>query len=125
MKVLVSCSDQDVIEDITNALKTSYSNLELISSASLALADIDKKKSHALDMVIIDLDTKMDTFDVIKSIRSFSNSAIVAIHSKKDKSKVLRALNAGADQCMEKPIRQLEFIARIGAVTRAKKAGIT
>lgn len=125
MKVLVICSERDVADDVINSLKTSYSDLEIVTSASLALTDIDKIKGHTLDMVVIDLDTKMDTSNVIKSIRSFSNMVIIGLCSEKNKNEMLKALNSGADQCIVKPFGHDEFIARTRAVLRIKKAGVT
>ena len=124
LSVAVLCSDQDVVEDVTNALKGSYPDIEVATSPSLALADIDKVKGHTLDMVVIDLDTKMDTSDVIKSIHSFSNIAIIALYSREDKNSMLKALNSGADQCIAKPFGHHEFASRADAILRIKRAGV-
>ena len=121
----VICSDRDVVEDVTNALKGSYPDIEVATSPSLALADIDKVKGRTLDMVVIDLDTKIDTFDFIKGVHSFSNIAIIALYSREDKNSMLKALNSGADHCIAKPFGYHEFVARAEAMLRIKRAGVT
>ena len=120
MKVLIAERDCKVIDDITIAFSLVLPDWELITTDS-GKECLDKAKGNSLDLVILGLDlADMSGFDVLDEIRSFSGAAVIALYSKNDSMSIVRALNSGADQCIAKPLRQLEFIARVRAVLRGR-----
>ncbi|MFF2315431.1 response regulator transcription factor [Arthrobacter sp. NPDC058097] len=71
------------------------------------------------DTVTLDLalpDT--DGYDVLRRIREFSHTYILIVTGRSDLRTTLRALDAGADDYMVKPIRPREFRARVDGMLR-------
>ncbi|MFP3460160.1 response regulator transcription factor [Arthrobacter globiformis] len=71
------------------------------------------------DTVTLDLalpDT--DGYDVLRRIREFSHTYVLIVTARSDLRTTLRALDAGADDYMVKPIRPREFRARVDGMLR-------
>jgi DNA-binding response OmpR family regulator len=83
-------------------------------------------KERQPDVVI--LDSKLhdaDGFDILSQIRAGYEGPILMLvcslgDTIKDEVQTVRAIEMGANYCMKKPFHQLEFIARIRALTRQK-----
>lgn len=118
MRVLIAEADCEVINDITIALNVFLPDCELIIT-NTGKDCLDKIKVDALGLVILGLDLPdMSGLDVLNKIRGSSDAAIIALSPKNDKSSMVKALNSGADQCIAKPFKQLEFIARVKVILR-------
>jgi DNA-binding response OmpR family regulator len=83
-------------------------------------------KEQQPDVVILDsrLDDA-DSFDILGKIRCGYDGPILMLvcslgDAIRDEVQTVRAIEMGADYCMKKPFHQLEFIARIRALTRQK-----
>jgi DNA-binding response OmpR family regulator len=83
-------------------------------------------KEKQPDVVILDsrLDDA-DGFDILGKIRIGYDGPILMLvcslgDAIRDEVQTVRAIEMGADYCMKKPFHQLEFIARIRALTRQK-----
>jgi two-component system KDP operon response regulator KdpE len=71
------------------------------------------------DLVILDLGLPdISGFEVLKNIRRFSNMPIIILTARKDEFDIVKALEAGADDYLVKPFRQMELLSRIKALLR-------
>lgn len=70
-------------------------------------------------LTIVDLRMPgMDGFQLIGHIREISNSYILALTGLNEETHVIRALEAGADEYLVKPVRMREFQARVNSLIR-------
>lgn len=60
----------------------------------------------------------MDGFQLIGHIRELSNSYILALTGLNEEEHVVRALEAGADEYLVKPVKMREFQARVNSLVR-------
>lgn len=79
---------------------------------------------HKPDVVILDSELEDgDGFTALSKIRSRYSGPMIMLLPSADKSvgseiQIVQAIESGADYCMTKPIRQLEFVARVRALIR-------
>lgn len=74
-------------------------------------------KDHQL--ILMDLMLGQDSgFELLKSIRQYSNIPIIVVSAKKDDSDKLLGFRLGADDYLTKPYNHLELVARIQAVLK-------
>ncbi len=74
---------------------------------------------HDLDAVI--LDTKLQDLPgihALQRLREYSDVPVIMLAPKDDEQLVIRSLHSGADDCMTKPARPAELIARLDAIIR-------
>lgn len=70
------------------------------------------------DVVLIDLDLKdFDGLTLCREIRNASDIPMIGFASSSELERIL-ALEAGCDDCVEKPYRSRELVARLGALLR-------
>ena len=75
--------------------------------------------SHNPDIILLDLGLPdMDGVDVIKKIRSWSNTPIIVISARSEDNDKIEALDAGADDYLTKPFSVEELLARIRSTCR-------
>jgi DNA-binding response OmpR family regulator len=71
------------------------------------------------DVVVLDLDLgSMDALEVLSQIRLFSDVPVIVLGKGDDELRRVRALEAGADDCISKPFSPLEFLASLNALLR-------
>ena len=72
------------------------------------------------DVVVLDLDlSDRDGFEVLGTVRELSEVPIFTLTATSDGEETrVRALRAGADDCLAKPASEVELLARIEAVLR-------
>jgi len=71
------------------------------------------------DVILLDLGLPdMDGFDVLTKLRLVTRCPILVLTARDDERSVVRGLRLGADDYLVKPIKLVELIARIEAVTR-------
>lgn len=74
------------------------------------------------DVVLVDLDLKdFDGLTLCREIRNASDIPMISFTSLSELDRVL-ALEAGCDDCVDKPYRSRELVARIGALLRRTRA---
>lgn len=75
--------------------------------------------SHCPDCILLDLGLPdMDGGDIIRSVRSWTQTPIIVISARSMEQDKAAALDAGADDYMAKPFGAIELLARIRAALR-------
>lgn len=114
--ILVVEDDTPVRNLITTTLKThDYKYLTAIDGASAIM----EASSYNPDIILLDLGLPdMDGIDVIKKIRTWSNSPIIVISARSEDSDKIEALDCGADDYLTKPFSVEELLARLRVTQR-------
>ena len=82
-----------------------------------------ESRLHRLDLAIVDLGLPDgDGVDLIGALRSSSKMPIIVLSARSEEEPKVRALDAGADDYVEKPFRVAEFLARVRAHIRRRSA---
>ena len=124
MLALVAESDEKTLENISLAFKICIPDCKLETTDS-GKKCLEMVKSNCPDIVILDKDlSDDDSFNVLRQIRLFSKVPIIFLSDTRDEPEAVKALVLGADEYLTKPIRQLEFMARIRALLRKREATI-
>lgn len=74
------------------------------------------------DVVLLDLDlADVDGFEILSTVRELSDVPVLAITANDGETDRIRALRAGADDCMTKPTSEQELLARTEALLRRSR----
>ena len=80
---------------------------------------IMEASSHNPDIILLDLGLPdMDGIEVIKNVRSWSNTPIIVISARSEDEDKIQALDEGADDYLTKPFNPLEVVARVKSLLR-------
>ena len=114
--ILVVEDDTPVRNLITTTLKThDYKYLTAKDGASAIM----EASSYNPDILLLDLGLPdMDGIEVIKKIRTWSNSPIIVISARSEDSDKIEALDCGADDYLTKPFSGEELLARLRVTQR-------
>ena len=117
-----------IVEDDRNIRRSVKTALEAsgwaVREAETLREGITVAKVAALDLAIVDLGLPDgDGVELIQSIRLRSRMPIIVLSARSDEQHKVRALDAGADDYIEKPFRVAEFLARVRAHLRRQRAG--
>lgn len=114
--ILVVEDDAPVRNLITTTLKVhDYRYLTAANGES----GIMEASSHNPDIILLDLGLPdMDGIEVIKKIRSWSNTPIIIISARSEDTDKIEALDAGADDYLTKPFSVEELLARLRVTER-------
>lgn len=114
--ILVVEDDKPVSNLITTTLKVhNYRYL----TAGNGETGILEASSHNPDIILLDLGLPdMDGIEVIKKIRSWTNTPVIIISARSEDEDKIEALDAGADDYLTKPFSVDELLARLRATER-------
>ena len=114
--ILVVEDDTPVRNLITTTLKThDYKYLTAKDGESAIM----EASSYNPDILLLDLGLPdMDGIEVIKKIRTWSNSPIIVISARSEDSDKIEALDFGADDYLTKPFSVEELLARLRVTQR-------
>ena len=114
--ILVVEDDKSVRNLITTTLKThEYRYLTAPDGQSAIL----ETSSHNPDIVLLDLGLPdIDGVEVIKKIRTWTNTPIIVISARNEDADKIEALDAGADDYLTKPFSVDELLARLRVTVR-------
>lgn len=114
--ILVVEDDNSVKNLIATTLKAhDYRYLTAPNGASAIL----ETSSHNPDIILLDLGLPdMDGMNVIKKIRTWSNTPIIVISARSEDTDKIDALDAGADDYITKPFSVEELLARLRVTQR-------
>ena len=121
MTALIVEDDRNIRRSVCTSLETSGWTVHEAETLRQALAHA---RSHDYDLAIIDLGLPDgDGVDLIASIREDSQVPIIVLSARSEEEHKVRALDAGADDYVEKPFRAAEFLARVRAHMRRQHEG--
>lgn len=114
--ILVVEDDKPVRNLITTTLDThGYKYITAQNGQSAVI----EASSHNPDVIMLDLGLPdMDGIDVIKKVRSWSNTPIIVISARSEDRDKIDALDAGADDYLTKPFSVEELLARLRVTQR-------
>jgi two-component system KDP operon response regulator KdpE len=118
MKVLMIEDDAQIVDSVAWAFRMRWPDVEFLSTDSGDRGASQAREARP-DLVILDLGLPdISGFEVLKNIRQFSNMPIIILTARKDEFDIVKALEAGADDYLIKPFRQMELLSRIKALLR-------
>ena len=118
MQVLVVDSDQESAEILDSTLKIPWPDAGVVGCLN-GEDGLDLAERERFDLVVLDLKLPdMSGFEFLKRLLMFSVVPVVAVKNNLNEVDLVRCLDIGADECLPKPIKQIEFIARTKALLR-------
>lgn len=116
LSALVIEDDKYISNFISVSLKKEDHKVMLAESAD---AGMFLFSSHHPDIVLLDLGLPdRDGLEVIREIRSFSNTPILVVSARGQEKEKIEALDLGADDYISKPFHMGELLARIRVIKR-------
>jgi DNA-binding response OmpR family regulator len=113
IRVLVIEDDRHIREAIRLCFRIYWPEAEL-NFADEGQTGINIIKNKAVDMVLLDLGLPdISGFEVLSWVRNFSQAPVIILTAARDREHVLRAINAGANDYLVKPFKQIELMPRI------------
>ena len=115
-QILVVEDDSPIRNLITTTLKTNnYRYLTAVNGESA----ISQTASHNPDIILLDLGLPdIDGVEVIKKIRTWTNTPIIVISARTEDADKIEALDAGADDYLTKPFRLTTLLMRVKSLLR-------
>ena len=115
-QILVVEDDSPIRNLITTTLKTN--NYRYLTAGNGESA-ISQTASHNPDIILLDLGLPdIDGVEVIKKIRTWTNTPIIVISARTEDADKIEALDAGADDYLTKPFSVDELLARLRVTVR-------
>lgn len=115
--------NDEIREHLTNALERIRYDVTAVSRGGEGLSAV---ATTSPDLVILDLGLPdINGMDVLKMLRSSSQTPIVVATALDDEGQIVRALDLGADDYVVKPFSAAQMDARIRAVLRRGDTGPT
>lgn len=116
MKALVVDDDRVLADLVAFTLRHEGFQIRLAFDGESALRAWE---SEAPDLIVLDVNLpKMDGFEVCRRIRQESNTPIIMLTVLGEEDDVVRGLQIGADDYIEKPFSPRQLVARVHAVLR-------
>lgn len=95
----------------------------LYAEASSGESALQKFREFQPDLVLLDLNLPgLGGLDTCRAIRTLSAAPIILLTVRDDETVKVQALDAGGDDCVTKPFKQEELLARIRAALRRAPA---
>ena len=122
--IMVVDDDQDLAEMLGIVLTSSGFDVDLVSRGDEAL---EVFRNNPPDLVLLDVMLPgIDGIEVCRLIRNESMVPIVMLSAKGETQDIVRGLEAGADDYMQKPFRdKAELVARIRTRLRRTNSDVT
>lgn len=114
MDVLIVEDDDSMATALTAAVKSTGHGADRVSRGSDALL-----RHRDFDVILLDLGLPdMDGLEVLRKLRQVTQCPILILTARDDERSVVLGLRSGADDYLVKPVKLVELLARIEAVTR-------
>lgn len=121
LRILLVDDENATLEVLSAALKSAGYSLSSASTGEDALRQYQSTRPELIlvDLCISDMDGPgMDGKDLLKRLRKWTSAPIVAISVRDEESEIIACLDAGADDCLTRPLAMGELLARIRAALR-------
>jgi len=118
-RLLLVDDEPQIVRALTPALQIAGYDVQVATTGKAALSQLAAEPCDAiiLDLGLPDLDGK----EVILRVREWSDSPIIVLSARDLESEKIAALDAGADDFVNKPVSVGELLARIRAVLRGRE----
>lgn len=115
-RVLIVDDEDRTLNFVKTKLKASgYEAL----TAHDGIEALERVNAQQPDLIVLDvLMPKMNGFDVLKELRSFSSIPVIVLSARGSDTDKIKGLELGADDYLPKPFNPNELVARIEAVRR-------
>jgi two-component system response regulator VicR len=118
MKVLLIEDSPEIVKGIALTFKVRWPDAQVISVLE-GKKGIKAAETEAPDFVILDINLPdINGFEVLESIRRFSDVPVIILTVREDEVDELRGLEMGADDYIVKPFRPANLLTRMQAVLR-------
>jgi two-component system OmpR family response regulator len=98
----------------------------VVHTAGEGRSGVEAVKEHNPTLVTLDVGLPdIDGYEVLRRIRGLSDCYVIMLTAHNEEIDTLTALQAGADDFVTKPFRPRELRARIAAMLRRPRAGLT
>ena len=115
-RVLLVDDEERILNFLRSKLKAS--GYEVLT-ASNGVEALEQAQGQEPDLIVLDiLMPKMDGFEVLKELRTFSPVPVIILSARGTDADRIKGLGLGADDYLPKPFNPDEFVARIEAVRR-------
>ena len=115
-RVLVVDDEPHILKFLGSKLRVS--GYEVLTATNGAEA-LEQVQAQEPDLVVLDvLMPKMDGFETLKELRTFSSVPVIILSAKGTNVDKVKGLDLGADDYLAKPFNPDELVARIEAVRR-------
>jgi len=122
MKLLIVDMDRDLIEMLTNWLKTLGYEVYRAYTGECACLEWEQQEP---DLVVIDpMLQDMDGLTLCQEMRAKHDASVLIITDSKDVHDEIRCLESGADDYLRKPFFPSQLLARIRAVSRRARSSL-
>ena len=122
MKILVIDDEPDVIKVIAMSFRMQQPAWEVIGAQD-GPESLELLEQERPDVVLLDVGLpEMNGFEVLKSIRLFSDVPVIMLTVRDDELSKVQGLELGADDYVTKPFGHLELLARVRAVLRRSQS---
>lgn len=119
MEVLIVEDDDSMAAALTAAVQSVGDNVTRLSRGTGALLT-----HRDFDVILLDLGLPdMDGLEVLRKLRQVTDAPILILTARDDERSVVLGLRSGADDYLIKPVKLVELLARIEAVTRRATLG--
>lgn len=123
MKLLIVDNDRDLVEMLTNWLKTLGYEVHRAYSGERAKVEWEEQKP---DLVILDSALKdVDALDMCRDMRHIHDALVLVVTDGKDVQDEVKCLESGADDYLRKPFFPSQILARIRAVSRRGRSTLS
>ncbi len=115
-QILIVEDDEDTTQVVTMLLETAGYTTHAVDNAEAALSEIN---SSTPDLVLLDLHLPdMHGLELLKQVRENSSLPMIVLSGFTQERDKVVALEAGADDYLDKPFSPEELVARVGALLR-------
>nr|WP_088893956.1 response regulator [Leptolyngbya ohadii] len=123
MRVLLVESDEKTSATLTLALTNRQFSVDVTSDSQTAVRMV---QTYNYDLLVLDAELPGDGISLCRTLRSQNYQMPILLLTEREGSrKRVIGLNAGADDCLDKPFDLTEFIARVQALLRRRQVNFT
>ncbi len=114
--ILIVDDDERILNFLRSKLNASGYN---VLTAANGVEAVEQSRAQEPDLIVLDLlMPKMDGFETLKELRSFSAVPVIILTARGTDTDRIKGLKLGADDYLPKPFNPDELVARIEAVRR-------